>query len=319
MQTTTEEKKTTAPAASTTQTTTNTTTQQTTAPSVQATQKSEYKPQSDSSGYNTAMKTLQAAEYTAPDFTTDYDQTISDIYQKITTREPFKYDYSTDPLYGQYKEAYTEQGKQAMRDTMGQAAALTGGYGSSYGQAVGQQQYDAYLQRLNDVMPDLYNTAFAQYEAEGQQMKDQYTMANQQRETQYNQFRDAVKDKQYEQAFQLQEAEARAQYGDFSGYGDIYGKDAQHRMALAWAAASEANGQVAFGNGEISGDEYYNLFGEYPRGFEGAPSSGGGGEPNWWVIGTQLDYRVERNPETGLLRYVTTPSGEPQKALGGQG
>lgn len=250
----------TAPSTTTSSTTTTT---KTTAP--------QYKPQNTNSGYNSAMKTLQAAEYTAPDFTSDYDQTISDIYQKITTREPFKYDYSTDPLYGQYKEAYTEQGKQAMRDTMGQAAALTGGYGSSYGQAVGQQQYDAYLQRLNDVMPDLYNTAFAQYESEGQQMKDQYTMANQQRETQYNQFRDAVKDKQYADAMALQEAEARAQYGDFTGYGDIYGKDAQHQMAMAWASASEANGQVAFDNGEISGEEYNHLFGKYPRGFEEAP------------------------------------------------
>ena len=46
-----------------------------------------------------------------------------------------------------------QQGKQAMQDTMGQAAALTGGYGSTYGQAVGQQQYDAYLQNLNDEVP----------------------------------------------------------------------------------------------------------------------------------------------------------------------
>lgn len=279
MQNPNEEKKTTAPAASTTQTTTKTTTQQTTAPSVQATQKSEYKPQSDSSGYNSAMKTLQAAEYTAPDFTTDYDQTISDIYQKITTREPFQYDYSTDPIYGQYKEAYTQQGKQAMRDTMGQAAALTGGYGSSYGQAVGQQQYDAYLQRLNDVMPDLYNTAFAQYEAEGQQMKDQYTMANQQRETEYNQFRDAVKDKQYNDAAALQAAESRAQYGDFKGYGEIYGPEAQHQMAMTWAAASEQNGQVAFSNGEISGEDFFALFGKYPRGYEGGQASTGSSDP----------------------------------------
>ena len=104
----------------------------------------EYKPQGNS-GYNTAMQTLQAAEYTAPSFSSDYDQTISELYDKITTREPFRYDYSNDPLYGQYKEAYTTQGRQAMRDTVGQAASLTGGYGNSYGQAVGQQQYDAYL------------------------------------------------------------------------------------------------------------------------------------------------------------------------------
>ena len=60
-----------------------------------------------------------------------------------------------------------------MRDTMGQAAHLTGGYGSSYGQAVGQQQYDAYLQKLGDAMPELYGAAFKRWQAEGEAMSDQ--------------------------------------------------------------------------------------------------------------------------------------------------
>lgn len=381
MQNATEEKKTTTATAAKTTAPQQQTTQQTAQQEVEA-PKNSYTA-SGSTGkqktYNSTMQTLQATEYTAPTFTSDYDQTISDLYDKITNREPFKYDYSTDPLYGQYKEAYTQQGKQAMKDTMGQAAALTGGYGSSYGQAVGQQQYDAYLQRLNDVMPELYNTAFAQYQEEGNALRDAYTMANQQRESEYSKYRDTVadlqyreqmdrqkeeteyahgrdevadqryveqrdwerqqyedaqkrqdaeteyshgrddvKDKQYEDAKALQEAEARAQYGDFSGYGAIYGEETQHRMALTWAAASPANGQVAFDSQQITGDDYFNLYGSYPRGYTGAQTNTYT-EPNWAIIGTQLDYRVERNPETGLLRYVTTPSGEPQKALDGQG
>ena len=63
-----------------------------------------------------------------------------------------------------------------MQDTIGQAAALTGGYGSSYGQAVGQQQYDAYLQDLNDVIPELYSQAYQQYSDEGDKMIQQYSM-----------------------------------------------------------------------------------------------------------------------------------------------
>ena len=46
-------------------------------------------------------------------------------------RPDFQYDANGDALYRHYKDQYTELGKRAMQDTMGQAAALTGGDGSS--------------------------------------------------------------------------------------------------------------------------------------------------------------------------------------------
>ena len=52
--------------------------------------------------------------------------------QAYLNREDFQYDVNADALYQQYKDRYVELGKDAMEDTMGQAAALTGGYGSSY-------------------------------------------------------------------------------------------------------------------------------------------------------------------------------------------
>ena len=51
------------------------------------------------------------------------------------------------------------------KSTMGQAAALTGGYGSSYSQAVGQEQYGAYLEKLGNVMPQLYSAAYSRYKS----------------------------------------------------------------------------------------------------------------------------------------------------------
>lgn len=259
-----------------TQQTTQQTTQQVEAPKVDAVAAPKNTTQ-QASGYNKAMQTLQAAENTAPAFSSDYDQTISDLYEKIISREPFKYDYSTDPLYGQYREQYTQQGKQAMRDTMGQAAALTGGYGSSYGQAVGQQQFDAYLQRLNEVMPDLYKTAYDVYNAEGDKLTQQMQVASNLRNMEYSQFRDAVSDKQYADAFAIQQAESRAQFGDFSGYAAIYGEDAAKDMALAWAAA---NPDAAFAAGTITADQYYTLTGRDPhvRG-----KGGGGGNEGVWA------------------------------------
>ena len=109
-------------------------------------------------------------------YTPQYDTQINELFNKLLNRESFSYDTETDPLYKLYREQYINQGRLAMQDTMGQAAALTGGYGSSYSQAVGQQQYDAYLQKLNDVVPELYQLAYSRYQDEGDELKDQYNM-----------------------------------------------------------------------------------------------------------------------------------------------
>ena len=109
-------------------------------------------------------------------YTPQYDTQINELFNKLLNRESFSYDTETDPLYKLYREQYINQGRLAMQDTMGQAAALTGGYGSSYSQAVGQQQYDAYLQKLNSVVPELYELAYSRYQDEGDELKDQYNM-----------------------------------------------------------------------------------------------------------------------------------------------
>ena len=89
-------------------------------------------------------------------------------------REDFRYDLNADALYRQYKDRYMELGKAAMADTMGQAAALTGGYGSSYAQNVGQQAYNRYLQQLGDVVPELYQLAYDRYRDKGDRLYKTY-------------------------------------------------------------------------------------------------------------------------------------------------
>ena len=62
-------------------------------------------------------------------------------------------------------------------DTMGQAAAMTGGYGNSYAQTAGQQTYQGYLQQLNEMVPQFYQQAHARYAQEGEDLRNQYAMA----------------------------------------------------------------------------------------------------------------------------------------------
>ena len=79
-----------------------------------------------------------------------------------------------------------------MRDTMGQAAALTGGYGSSYAQSVGQQQYDSYLQSLGEALPELYGMAWQRYNAEGDALKTAWELASERSEVRRESEREAA-------------------------------------------------------------------------------------------------------------------------------
>ena len=164
------------------------------APAQQSAQKSTYTPYDPGSdkAYQAALKKQQEAENSKPgEYQGAYDQQLKDIYDKIMNREKFSYDLSGDPLWQQYKDQYTQKGRMAMLDTMGQAAALTGGYGSSYGQAVGQQQYNAYMQQLAAVMPELYDRARSAYDAEGNRMLQEYELTGDLASDDYSKYQDA--------------------------------------------------------------------------------------------------------------------------------
>lgn len=115
-----------------------------------------------------------------------YDQLIKDY----ENRGKFSYDFNTDALYQQYKDKYIQQGKMAMADTIGQAAAMTGGYGNSYAQTVGQQQYQASLDNLNDVIPELYQLALDKHNQEGQDMLNMIGLMGNERDFAYGQWGD---------------------------------------------------------------------------------------------------------------------------------
>ena len=113
-----------------------------------------------------------------------YDKAMNDILN----RKEFSYDLNGDVLYQQYKDNYINQGKMAMMDTMGQASAMTGGYGNSYAQSVGQQTYQGYLQGLNDKIPELYQMALDRYNAEGDRLATNYGLLSTDRQNAFNEY-----------------------------------------------------------------------------------------------------------------------------------
>lgn len=122
----------------------------------------------------------------------DPDAELERLYAAITGRPAFSYDPASDPVYNSYAQSYQRRGRLAMRNTMGQAAALTGGYGSSYAQSVGQQQYDSYLQSLGEALPELYGMVWQRYNAEGDALKTAWELASERSEVKRESEREAA-------------------------------------------------------------------------------------------------------------------------------
>lgn len=171
--------------------------------------------------YEGALAAFEQKRDETPTYESQYDEQIRSLYDQITGRAPFRYDSATDPLYQQYARRYTEQGAEAMRDTMGRAAALTGGYGSSYAQSVGQQQYDAYLRRLADVLPQTYGMALNAYEAVGDELTRRYELTAAREKSEYERYLDSLGQYNRELALarsDVDDAREALRYGDETAY-----------------------------------------------------------------------------------------------------
>lgn len=121
-----------------------------------------------------------------------YEGQIMELYKGISERKPFRYDVNEDVMYQNLRDQYIAGGQMAMMDTMGQAAQLTGGYGNSYAQGVGQQAYQGYLQGLNDQIPDLYNMALQNYIQTGDAMLQGYGMLQDMAADDYGKYQDQM-------------------------------------------------------------------------------------------------------------------------------
>ena len=122
------------------------------------------------------------------DYVSKWQPQIDSTVDSILNRKDFKYDVNADALYQQYKDRYVNLGQKAMMDTMGQAAKLTGGYGNSNAQMVGQQAYQGYLQGLTDKIPELEQLAYQRYAQQGQDLYQKYGMLNTQEQAAVDQW-----------------------------------------------------------------------------------------------------------------------------------
>ena len=176
-------------------------------------------------GYTPSQSVLDAYDYLQSiinskpgEYQSRYRDQLQSMMDQIMNREPFQYDASADPLFQIYQDQYILGGKRAMQDAMGQAAAMTGGYGNSYAQTVGQQTYNQYMENLMGMIPELSQMAYGRYQDEGEALERNYGLLKAEEDQDYNRYRDIIGDWQNER--QLAEntygTERGFDYGAFS-------------------------------------------------------------------------------------------------------
>ena len=199
-----------------------------------------YTPSQNVQNAQNQLTQVQAQRPTA--YTSPYTQQLEGIYQQIVNRQPFKYDMNGDMLYQNAKDQYVQGGRQAMMDTMGQAASLTGGYGNSYASTAGNQAYQQYLLQLNAMLPDFYDRAAARYDQQGADLYNQYGLMQDRENAEYGRYQDSLAQWNTDYA-NAQSAYYNAYNQDYGAYQDALGywqQQAAAENADYWAVRDQA-------------------------------------------------------------------------------
>lgn len=163
--------------------------------------KQSFKPTELTNHYKQTM--LDTDEDEPGPYNSMYQDTINSILETINNRQPFDVnnDANYQKLYNQQKERYQAAADRSMRDTMAAANVATGGYGSTYGQAVAQQAYDRTMEGLNDQNVNLLNLARQIYNDETANNYNKLAAYQGQDNTMYGRYRDDVADWQNNRAY----------------------------------------------------------------------------------------------------------------------
>lgn len=191
------------------------------------------------------LKTLQSQK--PGDYSGKYTRQAEELLGQIISRKPFSYDANSDPLYQIYRDRYIMGGQRAMENAMGQAAQLTGGYGNTYAQTVGQQQYQQYMEGLNDKVPELAQQAHARYQSEGDRLRQSYQLLQSADDAAYGRWADGY-NRWSNETQQAQSAYESAYDRDYSRYNDQRNYDQQQSHSARQYAYQTAMSVIQTGN-----------------------------------------------------------------------
>ena len=197
----------------------------------------------------------------------------------------FKYDPMQDARYQALAQVYGARGNQAAQDTLGEAAALNGGYGTSYAVSAAQQARNQYNQELASLVPDLEQNAY-------ERMANNYNLLMDADTTAYQRYRDQVADYQWGKGYDTDIYQYRQQQagsgggggggggrrrsgggGGYSGGGSSSGID-YYGAAAAKVAQSNPVIKAAQTKGQAMTEYYKNINGNKKKKTGGGSSRG---------------------------------------------
>ena len=141
-----------------------------------------YKP-----SYVTVAAPTAPAEYQLGTYTSKYADQLDNALNTVTN---WKYNPLEDASYQALAKIYGARGNQAAKNSLADAAALNGGYGTSYAVSAAQQARNQYNQELAALIPDLEANAYNKAQTTLQAYRDAD-------DTDYGRFRDTEGDRQW--------------------------------------------------------------------------------------------------------------------------
>ena len=156
------------------------------------------------------------AAYVPGTYTSEYGDRLNSALDTVTN---WKYDPLQDAAYQALAKVYTARGNTAAKNSLADAAALNGGYGSSYAVSAAQQARNQYNQELAALIPDLENAAYTRATGTLSALRDAD-------DTAYGRFRDTESDKQWQytqdyQKYRDTESDNQWKYSqDYAAYRD---------------------------------------------------------------------------------------------------
>ena len=216
-----------------------------------------------------------APKYTAPKaYSSQYAGQIAGLLGDVTNRQEFSYNPLEDANYQALAKTYNANGLKAQQDTLGQAAALNGGYNTSWATSAAQQSRNDYNQQLAALIPEMEERAYSRYydrfnmdlnalgalQSADQDAYSKYRDTVGDTQWQYGQnyqkYRDSVADSQWQKEYNLSKKRAarsgggrRRSSGGGGGYSSYAGGGgAPNNMWEDAAPGSGKKGAVALAN-----------------------------------------------------------------------
>lgn len=150
--------------------------------------------------------------YNGNEYDSRYDPVIQELLEQLLAQESFSYNPETDPLFQQIRAGLLREGNRSMNDVLASAASSAGGM-NSYAVTAAQQALNNANAEIGDIIPELWQLAYGVYADDYNRLVNNlglvqgldeydYNIFKDDRNFDYNAWRDSVADSQYEKEFE---------------------------------------------------------------------------------------------------------------------